>query len=647
MSAIPKAISIIPWESRKVADLIIEEGPSNKGFWLEVEKWFNMFVKVHLSGKALVSSSYVPTPEFRALLDLPEILKKIVVLMDEAHLLAANNARNLNSARRGLRFAYNIAAMMGIFIDTNSSVSNFLPADVRMAMTDSTRPQGNINTELLPPFCGIPMELDLQNQTRDSYVIAYNVTSANTISVKVWHYLIGLQSRAMFAVMFEGQQRGGGTMVTDIVIPKLLRAPSFDELLSSSLITSHGKIVALFAIFGCRWPIGSVVGFDANTLVKQHLATCLGVNQDGNNDVEMAYPSEPILAEAAMCLMNTPKNRVAVVKAVLNFYSRQALVTNDGKGDAGEMLAAYVFGIAYDRVVEGVLSREDMTKRGCQRTLPVPLVDVLSTLYKKQSADLVRLLGNFPKLQTAIVCYSHFAKVEVDVTKEILQQYLRRGCAICCKDREFGMDLIIPIALKKDGSGHDTIDITNPATYDVSAWLIQVKNRKQGLNIPKLTYKMFKSRLAQSLLGAAGTQNAYLEVVFTTVNVQAYAATNKAKVCEEISLKAIIDIDLQDRLSDEAFTAKQKKELRKAIDQNQLVDQRVFVTQSSGLGDGVPNLSFLDSDEMSLLRKMREAPRFSAVDQYYTQTRNKSAAETEQLKRQLLPSYYGTFDGTL
>jgi len=129
--------------------------------------------------------------------------------------------------------------------------------------------------------------------------------------------------------------------------------------------------------------------------------------------------------------------------------------------------------------------------------------------------------------------------------------------------------------------------------------------------------------------------------------VQAYAATNNAKVCEEISLKAIIDIDLRDRLSDKACTAKQKKELTKAIDQNQLVDQRVFVTQSSGLGDGVTNLSFLDSDEMSLLRKMREAPRFSAVDQYYTQTRNKSAAETEQLKRQLLPSYYGTFDGTL
>jgi hypothetical protein len=312
--------------------------------------------------------------------------------------------------------------------------------------------------------------------------------------------------------------------------------------------------------------------------------------------------------------------------------------------------------MAYDKIVVNVL--KGFTERSHQRTLPVPLVDILVVLYDKNKEEVVEIaMKNFPRLQTAIVCCSHWIRVGVRLTPTDLQQYLERGCAIGCKDYEAGIDLIIPVALKKLDQDDLAIDITNPDTYDISAWFVQVKNRKDGLNIPSLALKMYNTNIAQLLFESLDNrtinspasscetvERVYHQALLTVINVQPAPATNAFQTYEELNLQVVIQNDLEKKL-EETKNNERKLILRQEIEANGAVQHHVLVTQSSGIRgevDGSP-FSFLTEEEACLLMQMREAPRLGALDDYLEHFRGKDVNGRNEINRKLLPSRYASF----
>ena len=107
----------------------------------------------------------------------------------------------------------------------------------------------------------------------------------------------------------------------------------------------------------------------------------------------------------------------------------------------------------------------------------------------------------FNGLERALVFCTHFVYVEdYEVTREDLQGFLERGAAAVCKQREVGVDIIIPVVLPRRRD--IPIDMTDADTFVVTAILIQVKSYKKAINPSALLTPAMDCPLARELVEA-------------------------------------------------------------------------------------------------------------------------------------------------
>jgi hypothetical protein len=90
--------------------------------------------------------------------------------------------------------------------------------------------------------------------------------------------------------------------MVDFAGKKLMHRRNWEQLRRPSSENYDDAEVAKLAILGCRLFLSTTNALHKQWLVRQHMATCMGISKDGK-DVVISYQSEPLLAEAAAQLM--------------------------------------------------------------------------------------------------------------------------------------------------------------------------------------------------------------------------------------------------------------------------------------------------------------------------------------------------------
>jgi hypothetical protein len=139
------------------------------------------------------------------------------------------------------------------------------------------------------------------------------------------------------------------------------------------------------------------------------------------------------------------------------------------------------------------------------------------------------------------VNFTHFVKITKSIKIKYLHKYLERGIAIICKNREEGIDIIIPIAIAHEGFNLNLFD-TN--SYSVSCLFDQVKTRNQNINIDEIVEKMFTNELILEFRD----NNILNSSIFMVHNVSGHGATIETVPFKLYNSKKII-ASIQNKLS--------------------------------------------------------------------------------------------------
>lgn len=438
----------------------------------------------------------------------------------------------LNRIRKSLREVGDMCNLFGLFLDTNShiSISNVFPSDDRQYLTPSAR-MGDVSNEPMlvwPPFCVPPF----CNPGKTSYMLSDTIqysplgtNSHDVVRVSFCPMTLALLSRPMFAMdafhkfqsphMFDTSVK----VLTESVAfakQKLLYRREWSDILRSGMSPIESDVAKL-AVLGCRYFLSSTSALHQQLLVRQHMATCFGISDDGK-DLVVGYQSEPLLAEAAAQIMQIDGAFQVLLEALCGLAARGSLALPSGKGGIGEVVACLALSRAFDKASDR-LRHEQQASRGTNSTSsssssadattesspielhsilcrPIPLVEVLVELYgpsKKNRARIVELLEN-NALRRGIVMFNHFVKGGPEPIRNVASYaaLLRRGAALLCKNGESAKDIIIPVALPK--SSGEEIDVRNPDSYILTTWEIQVKNWQTPFNFNTLVSQMVDTK---------------------------------------------------------------------------------------------------------------------------------------------------------
>ena len=202
------------------------------------------------------------------------------------------------------------------------------------------------------------------------------------------------------------------------------------------------------ALLACR------TSFDANLAFKLRvdLIGSYLAHVDWNANVEepmIAYPSDPILSEAARSIMTNRVWNEVVGRILRNCNSKMMSI-----GHLGELVGQIVCVYAMDRALES---------RG-SKVLPT----VCEFLQKLTGIKFDE--ERYKDICDGVVNFNHFIQTHgYSPNRGDLVTFMKRRAAVVCKPNERGVDLIIPVVLpSKYGSSKDAHKIQ--LKYDASKW---------------------------------------------------------------------------------------------------------------------------------------------------------------------------------
>jgi hypothetical protein len=523
------------------------------------EKQQNEFWPLIIQRCDSMMSSNEAAVDFRSLKGWTNDMFALIVF-DEAMSLvdASSDPIMLNHVRKGLLYpAAEGIKLMGILLDTNSSINNLYPQDVKRLITPSERPLEYENAAefhaletylkgiSLPPYYTFP----LCNWEVPTFM-PKETFHYEDLDVKAvfYHLRSALKSRPLFASQVRNHFNTStledlGSFREKMLIfakNKLIFDTKYNslELKSSSSQSEYMNSIhclAKFAVVSSRYYLHSTIGINLNLLVKQFMGTCTGVDA-AMGAITMEYVSEPLLAEVAsqLILMQNPPVFLNVMNQLNELMFRGMLRSSGGKGGIGKLIASIVLSRAFDMASIGLIDQlyraqkvekesetsmqleeirtnsttysyepyrnsYDFTFGKQELCRPIPLLYVLKILYKSANDGQVdELFEHHLLLRKAIVMYNHFIKVEYQVEVTDLDRYLQQGAAIMCMDGEAGIDMIIPLALPKEDN--KAIDIWDSSTFVISAWFVQIKNWNSSMNAERLAREIIVSNPFQSVM---------------------------------------------------------------------------------------------------------------------------------------------------
>jgi hypothetical protein len=201
--------------------------------------------------------------------------------------------------------------------------------------------------------------------------------------------------------------------------------------------------------------------------IERHMRLCIAATTGFEEFVTIAG-SEPLLAEAAFELTHDSN-----VNPVHHLASHSDLYCVD-RGRRGELVAALI-----------IMQARDMALQAPSRLMTV--CEFLKSLLPSSAFDtLLNSLPTFSRenenepfgttFQNYAMWFNHVIKIEDSkmIAAEHLWFFITRGAMVMCTDNQRGVDIILPICVREEHLGPDT----------VTAVLIQVKNSVSfGYNI--------------------------------------------------------------------------------------------------------------------------------------------------------------------
>ena len=418
----------------------------------------------------------------------------------------------LNRIRKALCQVGSRRNIFGLFLDTNTSISHLFPPDPKMHVTPSARKQDMTETRKLVfrpvwslPFCN-PGKTDAMPVDQFVYMVG-----DDTVRVSFCPATLALLSRPVFAMEvhkeFQRDRVDGDAVMpamVDFAEKKLMHRVNWEQLRRPSPENYDDAEVAKLAILGCRLFLSTTSTLHKQLLVRQHMATCMGISKDGR-DVVISYQSEPLLAEAAAQLMLKDGALVSLLETMCGMALRGVLALPLGKGEVGELVVCLALLRAFDKASRRLpaveLSSSSVSSAATAPASapyvtvcrPIPLVEVLVELYAgsgtERGQDEVRQevlsLMKDNALSGGVVMFNHFVKARGRIRDAMqYKALLRRGAAVVCMNGEAARDVVIPVALPTSPERH--IDPWDADSYVLSTWEIQVKHWEAAFDVKDL-----------------------------------------------------------------------------------------------------------------------------------------------------------------
>jgi hypothetical protein len=383
---------------------------------------------------------------------------------EQQHLLFFDEAHGLKEGLlMQLKLALDQFNLIGVFLSTSGKLEEFLPSI-------SNRSSGRM---LMKP------------------VFSLHTTDIYRHTTEIYHHRKLVLGRPLW---FQFLQTRGHNNMMDLVLYVASRLRG-DEV-SESPLNSLDKLSVFMCRFGGLKPICQVV---AAEFVTRHLATYtyIGVNDSnlvsGNLVsvtpkreivVSVAYPSEPVVAEASAYLTfkGIRCSRLAVLQEVKTAVLRDGIVKLN-KGDLGELMACALVGYLLDVLREKDVSRYDA---GCM-SRDVPAVDFLCALCPPSPDDKgkMELL-----LEGYCINVTHFVRLSYRTGPSTCDIAIDRGVGIIthenCRALDFYMEFFVPDTHSAQRGPEPSIPTVTPrATRSFSVFEIgKINATPQIKNVP-------------------------------------------------------------------------------------------------------------------------------------------------------------------
>ncbi|CAG8586134.1 8124_t:CDS:1, partial [Paraglomus brasilianum] len=190
-------------------------------------------------------------------------------------------------------------------------------------------------------------------------------------------------------------------------------------------------------------------------LVGSYMATSIAVSQDREN-ILVIYPSEPILSEAALKIIEVTDNQTFVLDR-LEYSLKNGLVE---AGFRGELVARIILILGWQHMLSGdSLYTQEKSVR-----------DFLNTLFGnyqtlKQRDNRLKSLKLKTMFLQSKLCLTHFVQLNDPPSCQVLKCLFERGAGAILGRNARGGDLLLPVKMSN-----------NTSEEKYSFILIQVKN---------------------------------------------------------------------------------------------------------------------------------------------------------------------------
>lgn len=332
-----------------------------------------------------------------------------------------------------------------VCLDTSAKISNFAPYSVY----DSSSRIVEGKLVLFLPFIHLAF-FDVVASNNDIQIDGIDMAYLATYGRPLWKSLLS-KDRMISSIVTLAQSKLIGADVSSIV------KVSFKQKLFS--VEDYAPIhYYMAAFFNSRMRVNiTPVCSMAEMMIASGLSVALHITEN-RHVVYIDSPSEPLVAEAAMKLMNDKTKGFSwgLVLDYLEDFLKKGIVI---EGYRGELVARLILLMAWDFQEDHQKSIATLGEVG----KPLKLKDYLTCLFSNDGLKQITVIPD------CYVFFNHFISIGFTVNLKDLAYYFKRGAAILCQRNEKTVDLIIPICFS------NTV-----CNEEMGCVLVQVKNRKQA-----------------------------------------------------------------------------------------------------------------------------------------------------------------------
>uniref|UniRef100_A0A1D1ZLT8 Serum albumin n=1 Tax=Anthurium amnicola TaxID=1678845 RepID=A0A1D1ZLT8_9ARAE len=364
----------------------------------------------------------------------PDNQIKILLCIDEARSLIDSvqddGCTQFRLFRRAMRhIGWN--GFFVLFLDTLSKISNFTPP----SSADPSARKDDLGFELFHPFIRLTTMDIFEGKAED---LAGTSEEGQIVQ-------LARLGRPLIYSYFDVKRKSSSTEVALRGLVSLLQIKLFGGVNAFKDSKKKMSSIAILSVLVCLdiSPQSKI----ASDLVASHMATCVAVSRDRER-LLVRYPSEPLLAEAALSAITNNDTLVCVLQK-FNEMLKKGFVD---AGPRGEVVARIILVLAVRSIQE---------KKEWKST--VITVKRLMELLDPAAVD------NLQHFVDATVAFTHFIPITYVPKTRSLKEYYRRRCAVILKRNNPGADIMIPVKLAEDRYSYILVQVKNYASSDRNA----------------------------------------------------------------------------------------------------------------------------------------------------------------------------------